>query len=467
MTQEQMRTKYYHNNNELYLIDILRQNFNPLRMKMLSFFSSIGDVERFITSEFSDSQIDIARSIADERSAYTSNISKKTADILFSSIWTNNNETIDIPNIKPEDRDQFIELLNKTNFCETLYKFVKDIVDIGVAYIYVEELKQAPYLNFYLVNPINMIYYHDTYYYFWRCNKTKKENIYDNDVVEFNTTVLSKKESYSYDHSGRKVQTSMKYDNIISFIDGESSLSAKGAGITALGAIKSTDDAVAYLNDHVEKVVDPPLIVNSTMVPDDNMVNLEPGGVTRAEAKSEGGTPVANALGSYASIVPQLMQLVQFSSAEIEKSYMLDMLVSQDQSIRMSTYQTMKQSLYNKIIPTLLNTAAKVLKKKKQFDYSVDELNITYKSMFLSLGETTSLNNFNTFLATFENIEKITGGQGEQLNPFTAMDYLVNILGIRKEILMDKKVVQQQYQQQGQMLQQQLQSRQQQGGQQQ
>lgn len=417
---------------EVHDIDFINRLFNSFyvnQLQMIAFFALSGNVYRFCdTNNLLNANFN---PLEDDRTPYLSTISRKTTDILYSQIWSNNNHTIQIDEYEEEDQNKLVALLNNTNFASFLYYFIKDIVDIGVAYAYIEELKEEPYIRYRIINPANILFFDDVYYYAWvSCHYTDKR------VPMY--TVLSKHEkAFSINDKRSKMQSIMQYDNIVAYNTNNDSFSLHGAGISVLGTTKSVEESEEGLYRHAEKLIDPPIVTNAQMIADDNIIDLSAGGVTKAEVRydTNAGTPIRNSLDDYRSIIPELTQMIQFNTAEIEKAYMLDMLQSEDPSLRMGAYQMQRNILFNELLPKMIHKAIKIFTNKKVFSTDNKTPKIKFKSISSSPWETSLLNNFSQFMQTFANINQLAIGEGEQVDAYRTTKYVAEILNINKNIL--------------------------------
>lgn len=375
----------------------------------------------------------------DKNTAHLATISRKTADILYSQIWSNNNETIINEDVNDDDFEEFLEVLNQTNMCSAIRGLLKDIVDIGVGFIYVEEISKEPYVHFKVLNPLNIIKHDGKYFHAWYSNDDDKD---------FNITVLgNKEEAFYYDKHGTKQRSNMKFSNIISFTKDDSFLSIEGAGVQSIGTAKATSKSEVDMHRNVGLVVNPPVIVNEQMITDDNRIELYEGGITKAAARYDtaAGTPIINALADYRNILPELIQLIQFNSGEIEKAYMLDMLTAPDPELRMSAYQIVRNTMFNSILPKMIKLSIEVFNRKKKVKFK--EMKMKFNSLSNSAGEAAAMNNFNQFLNAVGSLEQITQGSGLKLHPSNTVDYLIDVLRLKKDMVFSESELKQMYRQ--------------------
>lgn len=450
------------NKSEIDKINELHELYNYHRQKIASFFALSGAKDRLLEN-FRDLYGDWY-SMEDKNTAFLATTSRKTADILYSQIWSNNNETLILNNIDDSTFDNFIDLLNQTNLCSAIRGILRDIVDIGVGFIYVEELPQEPYVHFKVLNPLNIFKHDGKYYHSWISENDDSKNKFNRHI-----TILDPKKPaqvLSHDHNGVPFlsESNMKYENMLSFTKDDTFVCLDGAGIQSIGTVKATKKSEDNLHQNAGLVVRPPVVVNEQMITDDNQINLFAGGVTKAAARYDttAGTPIINALADYRQILPELIQLIQFNTAEIDKAYMLDLLLSEDPQLRMSTYQIVRNTMFNTIIPKMIRLSAEILTKKRQIKMS-PPIKMKFNSLSNSPAEAGAMGNFTQFLNAIAALENITQGSGLKLHPSNTVEYLINILRLKNDMVFSEQELTAMYnkiaaQKQSQQQQQQLQS---------
>lgn len=431
---------------EIDKINELHEMYNYHRQRIACFFALSGAKDRLLEN-FRDLYGNWY-SMEDKNTAFLATTSRKTADILYSQIWSNNNETIVFDNIDDDTYDTFIDLLNQTNMCSAIRGVLRDIVDIGVGFIYVEELSEEPYVHFKVLNPLNIFKHDGKYYHSWATDHDDDKN-----KVNRHITILDPKRAaqvLSHDPYGVPFlsKSNMKHENMISFTKDDTFVSLDGAGIQSIGTIKATKKSEDDLHHNASLIVRPPVVVNEQMITDDSQVNLFAGGVTKAAARYDtaAGTPIINALADYRQILPELIQLIQFNTSEIEKAYMLDLLLAGDPQLRMSAYQIVRNTMFNSMLPKMIRLAGEIFNKKRQIKLK-PPIKIKFNSLSNSPAEAGAMANFTEFLNAVAALENITQGSGLKLHPNNTIDYLINILRLKKDMVFSEEELKQLYNQ--------------------
>lgn len=369
-----------------------------------------------------------------EQNAFLSTTATEAANIAFSQLWSNDNESIVLENLNDDQKyDNFITYLNKTSLSAIINLVIRDYINFGFAFVYVEEITTFPYVHFKILNPLSIAWleYNEAYFYHSKYyNKNTKS-------IEYYVDVITQDESYRLFHDGKKSKTDLKYSSIIA-IKPDSMNDINGIGLNILSAMEDLTSAINGYRYHMAMHIKPPIIENAHSIVEDNEIDRRPDGVTRlAEQYSEGSAmnPTALVLDKYHNVLNDMQQYIQMQRSDIQKAYRIDLLESQAKD---SAFQLLRTHLYYIFVPKLLDVVIDIYKRKMKVDLGKDYI-LKFDTLANNASTASKANNMTEFLNMVGMVEKIAGAAGLKLNPSKIVEEIGNILKINPFVLLSEE----------------------------
>ncbi len=418
-----------------FAVDRFFDKANDIRKSMLLFTAFTGQYGRLDDKNGADIYNNYSSELCGEN-AFLSTTSREAANLTYAQLWSNDNESIVLENVDNDVYDKFIQWLNKTNLSAAISNIIKDYIDYGFCFLYVEETSKDPYIHFKVLNPLSIAWsQHDNAYFHkqFKYNKQKQEW---QELIH----VVTPEDSYFIDNTGRKAKSTLKFKSFIN-IKPDCIFNAAGVGLSLSQAVCDLQSTVNAWQKHMAMHVQPPVVVNAHTATQDDVIDLEPSGVTKlAEHYAAGstGTPVAMVLDKYHNVLKEIQIYLEQQRNDIQKAYRIDMLQSQDPTIRSSAYQLLRTQLYYVFIPKLVDATAAVFKRRMKLDLGKDYV-LKFDTLANNASTASKANNMTEFLNLVGMVEKINGGSGLKLNPSKLIEEIGDILKIDPFVLFSEK----------------------------
>lgn len=367
---------------------------------------------------------------------FLSTTSREAANLTYAQVWSNDNSSIVLENVDNDIYDNFIHWLNKTNLSPALANIIRDYIDFGFAFLYIEETTKDPYINFKVLNPLSIAWTsHDQAYFFKQTKFDSKNNKW-----QCLLHVITPDASYAIDDTGKQIDSVLKFDSFIN-IKPDSVLNADGIGIKLISMVTDLESTISAYRHHMAMHIKPPVLINAHSITEDNEIDLYPSGITRlAEQYGSGSVspPIAMTLDKYHNVLEEIQVYLQQHRQDIQKAYRIDMLQSPDPTIRSSAFQLLRTQLYYTFMPKLVATTALVFKRKMKLDIGKDYI-LKFDTLANNASTASKANNMTEFLNLVGMVEKINGGSGLKLNPSKLIEEIGDILKIDPFVLFSEK----------------------------
>lgn len=378
---------------------------------------------------------DYNRIVEDCRSPFLSTISREAANLTYAQLWSNDNESIVLGGVPKDNYDKFITWLNTTNLSVTLSLVIKDYLDFGCAFVYVEEVKEKPYVYFRLINPLCTAWAPRDAAFFYLQNKYDKTT----KTIKKYVHVIMPDVSYCLDESGHRRESTLKYSSFLA-IKTDNVDDLDGVGIGLMRTVSDMDCTVRAYRHHMEMMIRPPVILNAHSVTEDAEIDLEPSGVTMSSEHYSGQaqSPIAMVLDKYQNILQDIQVYLEQSRNDIKQAYRLDMLQSPDPRMQSNAFQVIRSQLYYLFIPRMVNVLSKLANRKVDIDLGNDYV-LKLDTLANNASTASKANNMTEFLNLVGMIEKVSGGSGLKLNPSKLIEEIGSMLKIDPYVLFSEQ----------------------------
>lgn len=368
------------------------------------------------------------------QNSFLATTSVEAANMAYSQLWSNDNSSIVLEKLADSSKyDAFIDWLNTTNLCDAISLVIKDVIDLGYAFIYVEEISTAPYIKYRVLNPMLVAWseYGDTFVYrehaFDKYNKAAK-NVFH---------VLSKDASYSIDDEGIKRKSTMKFSSIVG-IKPDSMYNLQGIGLNLLSTIDELTSITNAYNVHMSMHIKPPIVINAHSITEDSEIDLTPDAVIKLSDHYRSGqtqSPAAMVLDKYHNVLSNISEYLSLKRQDIQKAYRVDMLQAPDPTMRASAFQALRSKLYYVMLPALVSSSVGIYKRKMKIDLGKDYV-LKVDTVANNASTASKVGNMSEFLNMVGMMNKMLGGSSYKLDPSLVIEEIGRTLKIDPSILL-------------------------------